>query len=327
MNFLETRWQGRSPLITLLRPLGWVYCLLSSMRNRLYDLRVLTSVRIPVAVIVVGNITVGGTGKTPLVAWLSLLLQRSGYHPGIISRGYRGRARNWPRGVTPDSDPGEVGDEPVLLARRAACPVMVAPDRVAAAHALLAAHHCDIVISDDGLQHRRLGRDIEIVVIDGERRFGNGLCLPAGPLREPMSRLRCVHARVTQGTPQEGETGMTFRDEGLHNLVTLEVRATRDFVGETVIHAVAGIGNPGRFFAYLRSIGLRLHEHPFPDHHRFCARDLHFGDTAPVIMTEKDAVKCVRFARSNHWYLAIEARPDPEFGALILNLLKEKCGG
>ncbi|MHB8455128.1 MAG: tetraacyldisaccharide 4'-kinase [Acidiferrobacterales bacterium] len=327
MGFLENRWQGRSLVILALRPLSALYCLVISVRNRLYDLRVLASARMPVPVIVVGNITVGGTGKTPLVAWLGEFLRQSGYRPGIVSRGYRGRARVWPQAVSPGSDPAEVGDEPVLLARHARCPVMVGPDRVAAARALLAAHDCDVLISDDGLQHRRLARDIEIVVIDGERRFGNGLCLPAGPLREPVARLMSVQARVVQGSPRAGETGMTFRDAGFRNLATGETRTARDFSGAMELHAVAGIGNPSRFFAHLRNLGLNVHEHAYPDHHAFSTTDLDFGPDATVIMTEKDAVKCERFAGRGHWFLSIEACPDPRLGALILELLKEKHGG
>lgn len=326
MNFLETRWLGRTPVIWLLLPLSWLYCAVVWARNRLYDLGLLPSARLPVPVIVVGNITVGGTGKTPLVAWLAQLLKRSGYRPGIVSRGYRGSSRTWPRYVTAASSPDEVGDEPVLLARRAGCPVMVGRDRVAAARVLLAAYRCNIVISDDGLQHRRLARDIEIVVIDGVRRFGNGLCLPAGPLREPVSRLRRVDIRITRGTPQQGETGMAYREVGVRNLATGEVREVRD-LGEAPLHAVAGIGNPGAFFVQLRSLGLRIQEHPFPDHHRFRAEDLAFEGSGPVIMTEKDAVKCTRFARPNLWFLAIEASPDPGFDATILKLLEEKRRG
>ncbi len=325
-EFLQEQWQGRSSLILLLMPLGWIYRLISGARNRLYDLHLLASQRLPVPVIVVGNITVGGTGKTPLVIWLSLFLQRAGFRPGIISRGYGGRARVWPRVLALDSDPDEVGDEPVVLARRAGCPVVVGPDRVAAAQALLAAHRCDVVISDDGLQHRRLARDVEIVVIDGQRRFGNGLLLPAGPLREPVSRLQRADVRITQGTACEGEHSMELCGTGLRNLASGETRAIRDFTGMAV-HAVAGIGNPDRFFAKLRGLGLEVQEHPFPDHNRFHPEDLRFGDAAPVIMTEKDAVKCERFARPDCWFLEVEACPDPGFGTLILDLLKEKCGG
>ncbi len=325
-GIIQDRWQGRSPLILLLMPLSWIYRLAAEVRNRLYDLRLLASRRLPVPVIVVGNITVGGTGKTPLVVWLSLFLQRAGYRPGIISRGYGGRAAVWPQVLAPNSDPEEVGDEPVLIARRAGCPVVVGPDRVAAARTLLAAHRCDVVISDDGLQHQRLARDIEIVVIDGQRRFGNGLLLPAGPLREPVSRLQRADVLITQGAAHAGERSMELRDTGLRNLASGKACAPSEFAGKTV-HAVAGIGNPGGFFARLRGLGLEVREHPFPDHYRFRPEDLRFGDDAPVIMTEKDAVKCERFARSDYWFLEVEVCPDPGVGALILELLKEKCGG
>ena len=325
-GWIQDLWQSRSlPVLTLI-PLSWLYRLLSGWRNRLYDWRLLPVRRLPVPVIVVGNITVGGTGKTPLVIWLSLFLQRAGYRPGIVSRGYGGQARQWPQVVTPDSDPRQVGDEPVVLARRAGCAVVVGPDRTAAAQRLLAVHRCDIVISDDGLQHRRLGRDIEIVVIDGRRRFGNGLLLPAGPLREPISRLRRTDLRITQGVARDGEHSLVLYPASLRNLASGKSCDARDFAGQAV-HAVAGIGNPDRFFATLRDLGLDVREHPFPDHYRFRPEDLQFADGAPVIMTEKDAVKCERFARPDYWFLEVEARPDPGFGARLVELLKEKCGG
>ncbi len=310
----------------LLIPLSLLYRALTAARNWAYDFRLLAVQRLPVPVIVVGNITVGGTGKTPLVIWLSAFLQRAGYQPGIVSRGYGGHATHWPQALAPDSDPREVGDEAVVLARRTGCPVVVGPDRVAAARALLGTRQCNILISDDGLQHRRLGRDIEVVVIDGQRRFGNGLLLPAGPLREPLSRLRRADLRIAQGRALEGEYGMTLHPTGLRGLTGGVTREVQTLAGRTV-HAVAGIGNPGRFFAVLRELGMDIREHPFPDHHRFCPEDLQFADDAPVIMTEKDAVKCEQFARPDWWFLETEIRPDSGFGARIIELLMEKRDG
>lgn len=262
--------------------------------------------------IVVGNLTVGGSGKTPLVIRLIELLQEIGHRPGIISRGYKGQAKDWPRSVSPCSDPGEVGDEPVLLARRCGCPVMVGPDRIAATQALLKTHHCDIIVSDDGLQHYRLNRDLEIAVIDGNRRLGNGFCLPAGPLREPRWRLRSVDFVVGNGTAQKGEYLMILEGERAINLVDPSVTCSLAGFRGALIHAIAGIGDPSRFFRYLQERGIRTVEHPFPDHHPFVASDLEFGDDLPVLMTEKDAVKCRKLASDSCWYVPVRAQLDTD---------------
>jgi tetraacyldisaccharide 4'-kinase len=234
---------------------------------------------------------------------------------------------DWPLTVTPDHDPDVVGDEAVMLARQSRCPVAADPDRVRGAQHLVREHHCDVIVSDDGLQHLRLARDIEIAVIDGVRRFGNGRCLPAGPLREPVSRLRDVSLCVVNGEPRQGEVGMTLAETGLCRVNAPDTYASvGSFRGETV-HAVAGIGHPDRFFTHLRRLGLKAIEHPFPDHYRFRAADIRFGDGLAVIMTQKDAVKCERFADDNMWYLAIEARPDPRVGDEVWRRLKEKQRG
>ncbi len=273
-------------------------------------------------VIVVGNISVGGTGKTPLVIWLATVLEDNGYRPGVISRGYGGRASVWPQLVTSDSDPALVGDEPILIARRTRCPIAVAPRRNAAARALLEAHGCDVLISDDGLQHYGLLRDIEIAVIAGERGLGNGWCLPAGPLREPPSRLREVDFVVTQGRVLDGSLVMRLHGEQALNLLDpCVVQPLEAFAGRR-IHAVAGIGNPKRFFDDLARIGLELNAHPFPDHHRFTAADLEFGDEHPVLMTEKDAVKCRAFAKAHHWYVPVTAQPDERLAQGLLARLR-----
>ena len=327
MHWLEQHWYRFTPISLLLLPLGWVYCLLMVLRRGLYRLRIFSSVRLPVPVIVVGNITVGGTGKTPLVIWLADFLRQQGMRPGIVLRGYGGSAVDWPLVVTPDHDPDVVGDEAVMLARQSRCPVAADPDRVRGAQHLVREHHCDVIVSDDGLQHLRLARDIEIAVIDGVRRFGNGRCLPAGPLREPVSRLRDVSLRVVNGEPRPGEVGMTLAETGLCRVNAPESYASAgSFRGETV-HAVAGIGHPDRFFTHLRRLGLKAIEHPFPDHYRFRAADIRFGDGLAVIMTQKDAVKCERFADDNMWYLAIEARPDPRVGEEVWKRLKETLRG
>jgi tetraacyldisaccharide 4'-kinase len=327
MHWLEQHWYRFTPISLLLLPVSWVYCLLMVLRRGLYRLRIFSPVSLPVPVIVVGNITVGGTGKTPLVIWLADFLRQQGMRPGIVLRGYGGSAVDWPLVVTPDYDPDVVGDEAVMLARQSRCPVAADPDRVRGAQHLVREHHCDVIVSDDGLQHLRLARDIEIAVIDGVRRFGNGRCLPAGPLREPVSRLNDVALRVVNGEPRQGEVGMTLAETGLCRVNAPDTYASAgSFRGETV-HAVAGIGHPDRFFSHLRRLGLKAIEHPFPDHYRFRAADIRFGDGLAVIMTQKDAVKCERFADDNMWYLAIEARPDPRVGEEVWKRLKEKQRG
>ena len=321
---LEKHWQKTTGVSLLLLPLAWVYCALTVLRRLAYVSGLKRSRRLPVPVIVVGNLTAGGTGKTPLVIWLASLLRAAGRHPGIVSRGYRGRATHWPQAVHADSDPRLVGDEPVLLARHGGCPVVVGPDRVAAARQLLAAHPCDVLLSDDGLQHLALARDIEIVVIDGARRYGNGHCLPAGPLREGLARLRSVDVRVCQGEPETGEFGMHLQGHELRQIADPAQCVPPAVFAGAPVHAVAGIGNPARFFASLRALGLDPIEHAFPDHHDFTAADLEFGDARPVIMTEKDAVKCAPFAPARFWYLPVAAVPDPALGERVLMLL-EKC--
>lgn len=284
----------------------------------------------PVPVVVVGNVTVGGSGKTPLVLWLAQQLKGAGLQPGIISRGYGGMARETME-VRPDSDPRLAGDEPVLLARNSACPVWVGLDRVAAAHALLAARPaCDVLISDDGLQHYRLARQVEIAVVDGERRFGNGFLLPAGPLREGPSRLAKVDAVVVNGgsgaAPQGIQPVFTMQLAGnvFYNLAEPSRCVQADFFVGQVLHAVAGIAHPGRFFDYLRGLGLSVSEHPFPDHHPFTANDLNFS--GQVLMTEKDGVKCTGFAQENCWALAVEAEVSANLAQLVADKVRE-CNG
>jgi tetraacyldisaccharide 4'-kinase len=322
-SWLNSHWYSRTPLSTLLLPLSWLFCAIAVVRRGLYRLGLLRKRRLAVPVIVVGNITVGGTGKTPLVIALVKLLRDSGYNPGVVARGYGGTAGHWPQQVRPDSDPVVVGDEPLLIAERCRCPVAVAPDRGAAAESLVEHAGCDIIISDDGLQHYRLARDIEIAVIDGVRRLGNGHCLPGGPLREPRRRLRSVDFVVTNGLAAPGEFPMTLHAAPIRNLRDdSAVTEPHPFRGRAV-HAVAGIGNPDRFFAQLRGQGISPMEHGFPDHYRFHARDLDFGDDAPVIMTEKDAVKCRRFAAANHWYLPVDAQLDGRLGEALLARVAE----
>ncbi len=324
---LQRIWYGRSPTALWLLPLAWLFCALAGLRRRLYRHGLLRAQRLPAPVIVVGNITVGGTGKTPLVAWLAARLREAGFRPGLIARGHGGTARSWPQQVRRDSDPRVVGDEPVLLARLTGCPMAVGPDRVEAARQLLDHSDCDILLSDDGLQHYRLGRDLEIAVLDGVRRLGNGFCLPAGPLREPPSRLREVDFVVTQGLPGRGEYGFKLRPAALVSLAGPARREPlEDWRGRRV-HAVAGIGHPQRFFELLRRAGLEVVEHPFPDHHPFTAEDRSvIADGDPVIMTAKDAVKWSRLADEGDWYLDTEITVDERLWPLIEKRLRALRG-
>lgn len=259
---LVEHWYRGSIWMYLLWPLAGLFCLLAGVRRMAYQRGWLKVWQPPVPLIVVGNITVGGSGKTPLVLWLAEYLRGQGYRPGLVSRGYGGRATSWPQHVTADADPLVVGDEAVLLARRSACPMVVGPDRVAAVQCLLSEYNVDIVIADDGMQHYRLGRTLEIAVLDGERRLGNGWCLPAGPLRERAERLDAVDLIVVNGQGREGEWSMTLESSALQPLAQGEGMPLSALMGETV-HAVAGIGHPQRFFDSLRRAGLQPWEHPF----------------------------------------------------------------
>lgn len=357
MQRLDHYWYHKNPLVILLIPLSWIFCVVSMLRRKAYQAHLLKVTRLPVPVIIVGNISVGGTGKTPLVVWLVNFLKQAGYKPAIISRGYggreRGAAQQWPQRVTSGSDAASVGDEAVLLVRRCDCPMAVAPNRVAAAQLVLENRGCDIIVCDDGLQHYALARDIEIAVIDGVRRFGNGYCLPAGPLREPPSRLDNVDFVVVNGEVAEVHAAvlahpatcmeaLVSQEAGmpkaacpaqfsmhLHHGVLRQVNDDNKkcdvsvFHGQ-IVHAVAGIGHPARFFQHLKELGIEIIEHPFPDHHPYTVQDLQFDDNYSTIMTEKDAVKCRGFARENHWYMPVDARLDSEFGERLLGLLSSR---
>ncbi len=319
---IESLWYGRRPLAALLLPLSWLYLAALACRRFLYAVGILSVTRLPVPVIVVGNLTAGGTGKTPLVIWLARYLQTLDYKPGIVSRGYRGVTGSRVRWVEAGSDPALVGDEPVMLAQRTGRPVVVSADRVKAARALLRQTDCDILLSDDGLQHTSLGRDVEIAMIDGQRRFGNGRCLPAGPLREPVARLDTVDMVVAGGSAVTGEYLMEYTDLPVKSLDGGQESALAAFSGQRV-HAVAGIGNPERFFSMLRRNDIDIDEHAFPDHHDFRRAELKFGDSAPIMMTEKDAVKCRRWGLENAWYVPIDVKL-PEAFERKLRLLLEK---
>lgn len=297
----------------------WVFILVAWLR-RYWILRY-SQKYLPTPLVVVGNISVGGTGKTPLIIALVKRLQQQGYRPGVISRGYGGKAPAYPYLLTEASTAMEAGDEPLAIYRQTATPVAVGPDRLAVGK-LLEDQGCDVLLSDDGLQHYRLGRDIEIAVVDGSRGLGNGWRLPVGPLREPASRLNTVDWVVVNSPPDNfslrcltGETcfyvPMEIRP---HKLFHLSSGAEVEFDSlPRQVDAIAGIGNPQRFVATLQELGFEPRLHSFPDHHAFSASDLQFGESLPLVMTEKDAVKCKAFAQDNWFYLAITAELPESF--------------
>jgi tetraacyldisaccharide 4'-kinase len=340
--WLEREWHrlGGGALIFL--PLALFFRIAVAIRRALYRWRVLPSWRAPVPVVVVGNITVGGTGKTPLVVAIVEMLRRRGWTPGVVARGYGrvprrehdplGVVRVYPELATPE----HFGDEPVLIARRANVPVFVSPDRPAATRSLLETHpEVDVIVSDDGLQHYALGRDVEIAVVDAERLYGNGLMLPSGPLREPVSRLQEVDAVVLNVTAQP-EASLADRAPGparfpLHlgneHFVALqggEERMPPDLAmalrGRTVA-AVAGIGNPDRFFDHLERLGIRARRHAFADHYAYQPADLKLPRAEAILMTEKDAVKCAAFADARMWFLRVDAIVPPEFEEFLIDRL------
>ena len=329
MKQLDAYWYQTGVITFLLLPLSWLFCSVVVIRRALYRIGVLSQTRVPVPVIVVGNINVGGTGKTPLVIKLVENLRAQGYHPGIISRGYGGwatreSAKHEVITVTADSDPAVMGDEPVLLAQRCRCPLRISASRVSAAQRLLNDTDCNVIISDDGLQHYALQRDVEIVVLDGERRLGNGHCLPAGPLREAAGRLRSVDFVVCNGEALQGEYAMQLQPGDACRVDDVTQSRPVASFGGSAVHALAGIGNPGRFFQQLREAGLEVTEHAFPDHYAYQPQDIIFKDDLPVLMTEKDAIKCHTFATARHWFVPVTTQCDEGLLAGIVKLLKDR---
>ena len=318
-------WRGRGLLAWLLLPLGLLFFLAVALRRRLYRAGLLRRTRLAVPVVVVGNITAGGAGKTPLTIWLARALQAAGRHPGVVSRGY-GRSDTRVRKVGAGDTAADVGDEPLLIARRSGCPVVVGADRVAAAQALLELHpECDVIIADDGLQHYRLARDVEVVVCDG-RGVMNGWPLPAGPLREPVSRLRVADALVLNGRCTAAVAGVAvFRMDLAGELFyrlddPAQVCSAAELAGKR-LHALAGIGDPSRFFSHLAALGLSCEAHAFPDHHRYFADDFPRSGDA-IVTTEKDAVK---FPVGPPlpvplpvWVLPVDARIAPDLAQFVV---------
>ncbi len=304
-GWLDRHWYGRPGILLLLYPLEVVFRCLVFVRQFLFKKNILSSFRSPVPVIVVGNISVGGVGKTPLVIALVEYLQTQGYQPGVVSRGYGGQAKQPLQTVNVDSSPAEVGDEPLLLVQRTACNCVVGVNRPGAVRKLLAEGGCDVVISDDGLQHYALQSDIEIAVIDGPRQFGNGHCLPVGPLRESPARLNTVDFTIYSGNRETDSMKITAAR--WINLLSGEARDSLPNEEAAENHAVCGIGNPRRFYSTLEAQAVTFQTHSFPDHHDFSAEDLKFSENSRVLMTEKDAVKCRNFATENMWYLSVDA--------------------
>lgn len=317
-HWLHRVWYEGLASYRLLLPLTGLYWLLVTLRRGLYESGVLGSRRAAAPVIVVGNITAGGTGKTPVTIWLARELKARGFSPGIVSRGYGGSKSSTSMRVDAASDPAVVGDEPVLMARRAGCPIVVDADRFRAVE-MLVADGADVVIADDGLQHYRMARSYEICVIDGARGIGNGHLLPAGPMRETLARLSEVDQVLLNGVLRKRVASLSAVEQHalVFELVASEVcrlngsltRPIERFRGTTV-HGVAAIGNPQRFFDLLRTHGMQVIEHAFPDHTPITRRELEFGDHFEILMTEKDAVKLGRAVDDKLWTVPVSLKMD-----------------
>ena len=318
---IDRIWSGKSPLYLLLLPLAWLYGLISTLIRFSYKAGLKKSWRAPVPVVVVGNLTAGGNGKTPVVIWLVETLQQHGFRVGVVSRGYGGKAESYPLLLCEETSTAQAGDEPVLIFQRTGAPVAVSPIRSDAVKALLASNELDVIITDDGLQHYALARDVEIVVVDGIRRFGNGHWLPAGPMRERRSRLRSVDAVITNGgAAHSGELAMILQPGKAINLLTGE---QRDPTSLQNVVAMAGIGHPPRFFATLKQLDVDVQkEVAFSDHQPYTLDKLSgvLQSGQALLMTEKDAVKCRSFAQPDWWYLPVDAKIE---GVLAEKLLQK----
>lgn len=333
MSFLERAWHKRAGWLILLWPVSVLFQALTKIRRRAQQHKQRPA-GLKAPVIVIGNISVGGTGKTPLLITLSQELQKQGFKPGIISRGYGGEAPNHPLAVHSKSDVHQSGDEAFLIAQKTGCPVYVDPDRSAALDALLANEDVDVVLSDDGLQHYKLYRDLEIAVVDGKRLFSNGFCMPAGPLRESMARLNEVQHIVVNGEssreiPQLATSSkMQLEPRAFVNLVSGESRpfAGVPFNMGSKLQAVSALGNPQRFYALLERLPYQVETFSFPDHHNFTADDFEqqgIDAQQLVVMTEKDAVKCQQFAKNNFWYLSVEVNLESQFVERLIEDIRQ----
>lgn len=333
MSFLERAWHKRAGWLILLWPVSVLFQVLTTIRRATQQSKERPA-DLTIPLIVIGNISLGGTGKTPLLITLSQELQKQGFKPGIISRGYGGHAPSYPLAVSSDSDVSQSGDEAFLIAEKTGCPVYVDPDRSAALQALLLHEDVDVVLSDDGLQHYKLYRDLEIVVVDGQRLFSNGFCMPAGPLRESMRRLNEVQHIVVNGEPAREipqlarASKMQLEPRTLVNLVSGEKRpfAGAPFNMGNKLQAVSALGNPQRFYALLERLPYQVETFSFPDHHNFTAADFKqqgIDEHQPVVMTEKDAVKCRQFAKNNFWYLSVEVNLESQFVERLIEDIRQ----
>ena len=316
---LSSAWYQGHPALILLRPLEWLYRWVVQRKRRAFLAGEGDIYRAPVPVLVVGNVTVGGTGKTPMILWLIEHCRARGLRVGVVSRGYGATPPQLPWRVRADDAASDAGDEPLLLVQRSGVPLVIDPQRARAVQALLAQEPLDLILSDDGLQHYRLARDIELVLVDAARGLGNGRCLPAGPLREPVERLAEVDAVLCNGAAEDDAQGyaLQLRPTALVNLCSGERAALDHFPPGQRVHAVAGIGNPQRFFNTLEALNWRPIAHPFADHASYSPEALQFSPALPLLMTEKDAVKCRTFASADWWYLAVDAQPSPAFVAWL----------
>ncbi|WP_248745717.1 tetraacyldisaccharide 4'-kinase [Pseudomonas sp. MWU12-2037] len=333
MSFSErllAAWYDGHPALTLLRPLEWLYRRVVDGKRARFVAGEGMIYQPPVPLIVVGNITVGGTGKTPMILWLIEHCRQRGLRVGVVSRGYGAKPPQLPWRVQADQAAALAGDEPLLIVQRNGVPLMIDPDRSRAVRALLATEKLDLILSDDGLQHYRLARDLELVLIDAVRGLGNGRCLPAGPLREPIERLQSVDGVLYNGASEDRDNGFAFhlQPTALVNLLTGERKPVDHFPPGQTVHAVAGIGNPQRFFNTLETLHWQPVPHAFADHAEYSAAALSFEPTLPLVMTEKDAVKCRAFAAPDWWYLAVDALPSEAFTAWfdtqLLRLLPDR---
>jgi len=333
MSFLERAWHKRARWLILLWPVSLLFQVLAKIRRVIQQSKKRPA-DLTAPVIVIGNISLGGTGKTPLLITLAQELQKQGFKPGIISRGYGGDAPSYPLAVDADSDVRQSGDEAFLIAQKTGCPVYVDPDRSAALRALLLNEDVDVVLSDDGLQHYKLYRDLEIVVVDGQRLFSNGFCMPAGPLRESMTRLKEVQYIVVNGEPAREISQLTtaskmrLEPRSLVNLVSGEKRpfAGAPFNMGNKLQAVSALGNPQRFYELLERLPYQIEVFSFPDHHSFTADDFEqegIDVHQPIVMTEKDAVKCRQFAKNNFWYLSVEVNLESQFVERLIEDIRQ----
>ncbi len=319
---IDKLWYSKNILSIFLWPLSWLFRFAVFIRRTYYQLFRSRAGLEHVKIIIVGNITVGGAGKTPFVAYLARLFQENEFKVGIVARGYGRTNENNLIEVLNDSDASEVGDEALMLKQQVSCPVAVAAERHHVANYLSEKYHLDVIISDDGLQHYKLPRDYEIVIVDGEREFGNDYCLPAGPLREPISRLNHVDLVISNGENGAYEYQYKIRYSKVLSLNNSAEAVTLEQFADGKVHAVAGIGHPNRFFKILENAGIRVIPHAFPDHHAYSQSDITFNDDLPVIMTVKDVVKCKKFNVENVWYLPITIEPNESLEKHIKELIE-----